>query len=121
MRDPADLNAAEAGAIYRDLRSDMADIYALSGDAMAGAYQRWPRYSSAPYLSKTHGQWYFSNYGNRLAPEYSRFEDAKTMPVGAVLAKDSFAATAAGEIFPGPLFLMEKTPPGFSNASGDWR
>ena len=40
VRDPADLNAAEAGTIYRNLRSDMADINALSGDAMAGAYQR---------------------------------------------------------------------------------
>ena len=40
VRDPADLNAAEAGTIYRNLRSDMADINASSGDAMAGAYQR---------------------------------------------------------------------------------
>jgi len=42
------------------------------------------------------------------------------MPVGAVLAKDSFAA-AAGEIFPGPLFLMKKMPTDFSNASGACR
>lgn len=121
VRDPADLDAEGAEAIYRELKTDMADLYALSGDFMAAAYQRWPRYSSAPYLSKTHGQRYVSNYGNRLAADYGRFEDAGTLPVGAVLAKDSFAATASGEMFPGPLFLMEKMEPGFSNASGDWR
>ena len=121
VRDPADLDAAEAEAVYRELKDDMAGIYALSGDAIAAAYQDWPRYSSVPYLSKTHGQRYVSNYGNRLAADYGRFEDAGAFPVGAVLAKDSFAATAAGAIFPGPLFLMEKMQPGFSNASGDWR
>ncbi len=69
----------------------------------------------------THGQRYVNNYANRLARDYGRFEDAGRLPVGAVIAKDSIAITAAGEVFPGPLFIMEKMPEGFSNASGDWR
>ncbi len=120
VRDPADLNAAEAEEVFGELRGDMAEIYALSGDAMAGAYQKWPRYNSAPHLSKTHGQRYANSFANGLAAGYGAFESADTMPVGAVIAKDSFAATASGDIFPGPLFLMEKVKPGFSNASGDW-
>ncbi len=38
--DPADVTAAEAEEIYSELRDDMADIYALSGDAQAAAYQK---------------------------------------------------------------------------------
>jgi hypothetical protein len=43
------------------------------------------------------------------------------MPEGAVLAKDSFTVTGQGDVFTGPLFLMEKMRPGFSAASRDWR
>lgn len=121
VRDPADLTAIEAEEIYREFSSNMAKVYAISGDALAAAYQKWPRYNSAPYLSKTHGQRYANNFTNRLAAGYGAFEDADTLPVGALVAKDSFAVTASGEIFPSPLFLMEKMTPGFSNASGDWR
>ena len=121
VRDPARIGTAEAEAIYRGLAADMADIYALSGGRLAASYQGWRRYNSAPYLSVTHGQRYVNNYANRLARDYGRFEDAGRLPVGAVIAKDSIAITAAGEVFPGPLFIMEKMPEGFSNASGDWR
>ena len=43
------------------------------------------------------------------------------MPAGAVMAKDSFAVTARGDVFLGPLFVMEKMPEGFNARSGDWR
>ncbi len=43
------------------------------------------------------------------------------MPKGALLAKDSFAVTARGDVFSGPLFLMERMAPGFSPANDDWR
>ena len=121
LRDPGRIGAAEAEAIYRGLAADMADIYALSGDRLAASYQGWGRYNSAPYLSAPHGQRYVNHYANRLARDYGRFEDAGRLPVGAVIAKDSITITADGEVFPGPLFIMEKMPEGFSNASGDWR
>ena len=43
------------------------------------------------------------------------------MPQGAILAKDSFAVTEIGDVFSGPLFVMEKMQPGFNPASADWR
>lgn len=43
------------------------------------------------------------------------------MPPGSVLAKDSFTVTAQGDVFTGPLFLMEKMAPGFDPEAGDWR
>ena len=43
------------------------------------------------------------------------------MPEGTVIAKDSFTVTDDGDVYPGPLFLMEKMAPGFSPQTGDWR
>ncbi len=40
--------------------------------------------------------------------------------MGSVIAKDSFTATAAGDVFTGPLFIMEKMPAGFNADSVDW-
>ena len=43
------------------------------------------------------------------------------MPEGTVMAKDSFAVTTDGDVFAGPLFLMEKMAEGFNPAGRDWR
>ena len=43
------------------------------------------------------------------------------MPVGAILAKDSFVVGGDGSVGRGPLFLMEKMEPGFNPDSDDWR
>ena len=118
VRNPARIGTGEAEAIYRSLRPDMAAAYRLAG---IEAYRGWRRYNSAPYLSATHGQRYINNYANALAADYGRFEQAGPMPPGAVVAKDSFAVTADGDIHPGPLFLMEKMAEGFNYVTGDWR
>lgn len=42
------------------------------------------------------------------------------MPVGSILAKDSFLVKN-GKVMAGPLFVMEKMPADFNEASGNWR
>ena len=121
VRDPARLDLAAATAIYRDIAGDLTGLYKRSGVKAAMGYQKWRRYNTSPYLSVTHGQRYVNNFANGLAADYGRFEQSGPMPVGAVIAKDSVAVTGDGEIYPGPLFLMEKMAAGFSNATGDWR
>lgn len=118
---PADLSDAAALTVYMRVIDDMTAGYRLSGDESAGAYRTWRRYNKAPYRSSTHGQRFVNNYANALAKAYGRYEDAGVLPAGAVLAKDSFAVTTRGDVFTGPLFLMEKMPAGFSPKSGDWR
>lgn len=121
VQDPKNLSPDEAEAIYLALRDEMRSRYARSRLPAALAYMDWTRYSSAPYKSVTHGRTYLHNYANDIARAYGRYEKAGTLPVGSVLAKDSFMVNAAGEILPGPLSLMEKMPAGFNPASGDWR
>lgn len=118
---PATLPPTEAEAIYGRIVDDMGGAYELSQDPNAAGYQRWIRFNTAPYPSATHGSRYVNNYGNGLARGYARPNAFEALPEGAVLAKDSFAVTSDGDVFLGPLFLMEKMAPGFDPKSRDWR
>jgi hypothetical protein len=117
---PARLSDADALSIYDRIRDDMAAAYRLSRDPVASQFHRWRRYNRAPYLSATHGNRYINNYANAEARSYGE-KNSGPMPAGAVMAKDSFTVTRQGDVFTGPLFVMEKMPPGFSAETRDWR
>lgn len=118
---PAGLGPADAETIYTRIKADMIAAYRLSARPYAEAYAAWRRYNTTPYRSTQHGERFINNYANDIAATYGRFEDSGPMPPGAILAKDSFAVTDSGDVFSGPLFVMEKMAPGFNPASGDWR
>lgn len=118
---PAALTAADAEGIYDRILDEVVRGYRLSGDPAAISYRSWQRFNTAPYRSATHGERFVNNYGNAQGLAYARFEAAGEMPKGTVLAKDSFAVTDEGNVFTGPLFLMEKMAAGFNPASRDWR
>lgn len=118
---PARLSDVEALSIYDRIRDDMVAAYRLSRSPIAGRYYKWRRYNRAPYRSATHGERYVNNYANAEAAEDYGRSDADAMPPGAVLAKDSFTVTGQGDVFTGPLFLMEKMPSGFAERTRDWR
>ncbi len=121
LRDPVDLDDERAAEIYVIARAAMNIGYPLSGSPVARDYQGWRRYNSVPYLSATHGNHYLNNYANEQARAYGEFEGAGRMPVGAIIAKDSFSVTESGGILIGPLFVMEKMHQGFNYVSGDWK
>lgn len=118
----ADMTDQEATATYDELRPAMQEKYDKSGDAVAAVYAQWTRFNSAPYISATHGKRYVNNFANDIAAEsYGQYENLTQMPVGSILAKDSFKITKKGKIRPGPLFLMEKMESGFNADSQDWK
>jgi len=121
VRQPRVLDATEALAVYQNVRARMFAGYGGARNPAIADLDEWPVYNSAPYLSATHGQRYVNNYANPKARAYGRYEEAGPMPVGAVLAKDSFTVTSQGDVFAAALFLMEKMPAGFNQASHDWR
>lgn len=118
---PANLNDADALSIYDRVKEEMHAGYMISRDPHAEAFSGWQRYNSFPYRSATHGERFINHYINSKGRDYGNFEDAGAMPEGAVVAKDSFAVTTEGDVFAGPLFLMEKMAEGFNPAGRDWR
>ncbi len=100
----------------------MKAAYAKSSDRWAKRYGKWRLYSTGPYQSDTHGGRQVNNYANKLASKtYGKYEKIKRMPIGSILAKDSFTVTKAGAGSAGPLFLMEKMVRGWNKATADWR
>ncbi len=89
---------------------------------IAQDYSAWQIFNTVPYKSYTHGGRFVNNFANGFgADSYGEYEDGGTMPVGSVLAKDSFAVSGKGTVVAGPLFVMEKMPSGFNAESEDWR
>jgi hypothetical protein len=117
---PARLSDAEALGIYERIVDEMVAAYRLSRDPVAPRFVTWRRYNRVPYRSAAHGERFVNNYANGLARGYGPSLDGP-MPPGAIFAKDSFTVTARGDVFSGPLFLMEKMPPGSSPETRDWR
>jgi hypothetical protein len=118
---PAGLSGADALTIYNRIFDDMVAGYRLSGLDYVNRYRTWRRYNTVPYRSAQHGERYVNNFANDAGDNYRHFEAAGEMPAGAILVKDSFAVTKRGDVFSGPLFVMEKMPSGFNPASRDWR
>ena len=117
---PAGLSGADALTIYNRILDDMVAGYRLSNLPHVDAYRNWRRFNTVPYRSAQHGERYVNNYGNEAARDYRYFEGGGDMPAGAVLFKDSFAVTKRGDVFSGPLFVMEKMQPGFNLSSEAW-
>lgn len=113
-----DQQAAEA---YKKLMAELESAYAKSGMAIARQYQKWTKTNTVPYQSGTHGERYVNNYSNATAKDYERFEPDRVLPVGSILVKDSIVPQADATAQPGPLFVMEKMPAGFSKESADWK
>lgn len=107
--------------IYRDLVDKLHNAYARAAEPAAVSFQQWQRANNAPYHSYSHGRRLLNNYVNETGRSYLDYEAAGPLPVGTVIATDSFAVEADGKVLPGPLFLMEKMPDGFNYVSGDWR
>ncbi len=118
---PAKLSAEQAESIYSGIAKRMRDRYTQSKYPSARQYQSWRRLNTAPYLSPGHGNRFLNNYGNELAADYFKLAAGGSLPVGAIVAKDSFTVTSDEKVYPGALFLMEKLPAGSSTATADWR
>lgn len=115
------LSNAEALRIYREMRDEIYRAYGGGTRETTPPFKNWNLYNTAPYRSATHGARYVNNYANEIASDYGRYEAAGVLPVGSLLAKDSFSVSKEGEVEIGPLFIMEKMPAGFNRLSGDWR
>ncbi len=120
--DPFDLTEDQVVALYDCIKAKMAEQYSSQGDAVGGEFRDWAATATRPAVAGPHGNRFLNTFANDIAAEqYLKFEEEDfTMPVGSVLAKESFALKN-GKARVGPLFIMTKLAEGEAPDAQDWR
>ncbi len=118
-----DLTDAQVQGLYDCVKEKLREGYASQGDAITKDYQGWKAAATLPAVTGTHGKRFLMTFANDTAfAEYTKFSDERgPMPVGSVLAKESFNVNKKGEVKHGPLFFMTKVAAGGdAKEFGDW-
>ena len=120
--DSYELNDAAVGIIYDCIKDEIAAAYAKGGDEVGSTYRNWTVTSTRPAVAGAHSERFLQTFANDIAAEqYLKFaEEGVKMPVGSVLAKESFKANKKGKVRVGPLFIMTKLEEGAAPDYGDW-
>jgi hypothetical protein len=121
-----DISYREAHDVYLCLERQMFENY-NKGDKKwvnanhVGSYRTWSAASTLPANPGPHSERFLFTYVNDIGKDaYTQFAEGVTMPVGTVLAKESFTINSKGKSKAGPLFFMEKVAAGTSPKTGDW-
>ncbi len=122
-----DLTSEEAQAVYDCIAADLYAGY-MTGDkkwipiGYVADYRSWTMANTMPSNPGfPHGGFLVTRVNDIGAADYLKFaEEDVFIPAGTVIAKESFAVTAAGKVKPGPLFIMEKRVAGVSPETDDW-
>lgn len=118
-----DLTDEQVQGIYDCIKEKLREGYAAEGVEIAKEYQGWKAASTLPAVNGSHGKRFLMTFVNETGfAEYTKFSDERgPMPVGSILAKESFNVNKKGEVKQGPLFFMVKAEAGGdAKEYGDW-
>ena len=118
-----DLENPAIAALYDCIKDKMAAGYAKAGDEIGTTYRSWTVTSTQPAVAGPHGTRALQTFANDIAaPQYLKFaEEGVVMPVGSILAKESFSVHKKKKIGRvGPLFIMTKVEAGSVPDTDDW-
>jgi hypothetical protein len=100
-----------------------ADGGVVDGTALLppGYRTTFTKLNRARLVSQGHaaGRWEVDVYANEAAAK-ALAARARQVPPGAIVVEEHFERVGATRP-PGPIMMMEKRPPGFAEAHGDWR
>lgn len=118
-----DFEQTDIDRLYNCVNDSLAEGYASQGHEIGSVYRDWQVTATGPYAPGPHGDRFLLTYANETAfEEYVKytFEEGFTMPVGSVLAKESYKLTKKGAPRRGPLFIMTKVAAGEADEFGNW-
>ena len=124
--DAWDLDDAQVMALYDCIKDQMAEAYGKSDNPVASEFRSWNATATRPAVAGPHGERFLQTFANDIAAEeYLKFaEEGVEMPVGSVLAKESFSlhtkGDKKGQPRVGPLFIMTKVAPGEADETDGW-
>lgn len=119
-----DLTDEQIVEVYDCIKEELRAGYASGDNAWAKEYASWGATATRPANPGVHGERFLNTFVNEIGfAEYVKFSDEREgnpMPVGSVLAKESFKVNKKNEVKKGPLFFMEKVAPGNADEFGNW-
>jgi len=121
-KDPFEIDAAGVTALYDCIKGALVEGYSAGDNEVAAVYRDWAATATRPGVAGPHGNRFLMTFANDVAAEqYLKFEDeGVVMPVGSVLAKESFKISKKGKVRRGPLFIMTKVAAGEADEFDNW-
>jgi hypothetical protein len=101
-------------------RADRSDGERYGPLDVGANYREFRRVTGLPYLSTVHGGRWVHVYVNDIGAD--AYVGGGPIPVGTIVVKASWESDGAGRpsSVAGPLYVMEKRPPGHDAEHGDW-
>lgn len=118
-----DFEQADVDRLYGCVGDDLAAGYSAEGHEIGSVYREWQATATGPAAPGAHGERFLFTFANEVAyADYVMYRDEGgfTMPVGSVLAKESFNLSKKGKPRRGPLFIMTKVAAGEADEFGNW-
>ncbi len=119
----ADLTSEQVLGLYDCIKSELREGYAGMGGKNTKEYTNWKAAATAPAAPGFHGKRFLMTFVNETGyAEYVKFADEIVkMPVGSLIAKESFNVSKKGVVKKGPLFFMTKVEAGSeADKYGNW-
>jgi hypothetical protein len=123
-KDVFDFDEADVAALYACVSDDLEAGYGAEDHEVGGVYRTWGNAATGPALPGVHGERFLNTFVNEVGfdtyIEYG-YGDDFVMPVGTVIAKESYKLRNDGTPRLGPLLIMTKVEPGTeAEEFGNW-
>lgn len=109
--DVFDFTPEQVAALYDCVRDDLAAAYASGGNEVGLAYRGWDAAATGPAVPGVHGERFLNTFVNEVGHaayvQYIEDDESFEMPVGSVVAKESFTVRDGAPRL-GPLFIMTR-------------
>lgn len=114
---------ADVERLYDCVKDSLAEGYGKEGHAIGANYRSWKVTATRPADPGPHSERFLLTFANDIAyGEYVKWRDEGgfSMPVGSILAKESYKLNKEGKAAIGPLLIMTKLKAGEAPEYGDW-
>lgn len=123
-KDVFDFDDDEIAALYACVVDDLEAGYGANDHEIGAVYRTWGAAATGPALPGVHGERFLNTFVNEVGYdqyiEYA-FGDDFAMPVGTVIAKESYKLRNDGTPRLGPLLIMTKVEAGTeAEEFGNW-
>jgi hypothetical protein len=123
-KDPFDFDDAEVAALYECVADDLEAGYGANDHEIGAVYRTWGAGATGPALPGVHGERFLNTFINEVGYEQYieyAYGDDFVMPVGTVIAKESYKLRKDGTPRLGPLLIMTKVEAGTeAEEFGNW-